>query len=335
MAAIDVSGNGQRTGRMRLGARSGTDLVEVNVHDGDTVGAQAVGNFGVRFLGVDTPEVSFQLPGRGFVSLTDPAWATYLKDPFAAEHGSYPIDPELRAALLPRLGTGAAANHAGYAAAAREFLVGEIKDDVAAMGTTPEEFQLHLSFADEVLDTYGRLLCYLNRRQPDPNLPSRRPRSYNERLLAAGLALPYFIWPNVEPFRAPRPLLASVPTPRQLPALAEEGALGAARRAVQAARAARLGVYDDVDPLRLEPFELRFLGRREMPSRWLVDLSGASGDVLLPPESYPRVPAGENRLFVGEEHVPLFELRGWRAGRALSVPAGLPSQPTVAAPVAV
>ncbi len=51
----------------RHGARRGT--VSQQVHDGDTVIVEADGNLGVRFLGVDTPEVSFTLPaGKRFVA---------------------------------------------------------------------------------------------------------------------------------------------------------------------------------------------------------------------------------------------------------------------------
>ena len=52
-------------------------------------------------------------------------------------------------------------------------------------------------FAFEVVDGYGRLLCFLNVREPDR---ARRPKNYNLRILRAGLAVPSFIWPNIDPF---------------------------------------------------------------------------------------------------------------------------------------
>ena len=47
------------------------------------------------------------------------------------------------------------------------------------------------------MDGYGRLLCFLNVREPDR---ARRPENYNLRILRAGLAVPCFIWPNIDPF---------------------------------------------------------------------------------------------------------------------------------------
>jgi hypothetical protein len=46
-----------------------------------------------------------------------------------------------------------------------------------------------------VIDRYGRFLSFVHR---DDRVA--RPRPYNEGLLAAGVAVPYFIWPNVAPF---------------------------------------------------------------------------------------------------------------------------------------
>jgi hypothetical protein len=86
-----------------------------------------------------------------------------------------------------------------------------------------------------------------------------------------------------------------------------------ARADVAAARAAGVGIYDEADPLRLMPFELRFLARKAPPDRWLIDL-GATGDELIPPHSYFRVERPEDRLFIPAEYVDLFESRGWRRG---------------------
>src|SRR3712207_4929577 len=69
-------GKGYRTVRVRLGERSGvTGSVRQQVYDGDTINVHGDGNFGVRFLGVDAPEISFTLPGgRRFIGLADPRW---------------------------------------------------------------------------------------------------------------------------------------------------------------------------------------------------------------------------------------------------------------------
>lgn len=115
-----------------------------------------------------------------------------------------------------------------------------------------------------------------------------RPRSYNEQLLAAGVAVPYFIWPNVAPFiRDPE-----VPEPRMPIGHAK---LDAARRAVAHARHDGLGVFAASNPLRLLPFEVRYLARtttgtsrsRPGPDRWVIDLSAGTSD-LLPPTATSR-----------------------------------------------
>ena len=61
------------------------------VHDGDTITVRALGNLGVRFLGVDAPEISFRLPGIGqqqFIPVSDPRWEAFLRDPFAGSEGA-------------------------------------------------------------------------------------------------------------------------------------------------------------------------------------------------------------------------------------------------------
>jgi hypothetical protein len=63
------------------------------VHDGDTVVSLLEGNVGIRFLGVDAPEVSFTFPGRkGFIRLTDPAWEAFL--PFELRYLARRTAPE-------------------------------------------------------------------------------------------------------------------------------------------------------------------------------------------------------------------------------------------------
>jgi hypothetical protein len=81
------------------------------------------------------------------------------------------------------------------------------------------------------------------------------------------------------------------------------------------ARERRLGVWGGEEPLRLLPFELRYLARLGPPDRWVLDLA-ARNDRLLAPQLYPRIVRPEDRLFVGEAFVPLFLSRGWRAVRS-------------------
>src|SRR6266536_3398924 len=88
------------------------------------------------------------------------------------------------------------------------------------------------------------------------------------------------------------------------------GALQVARQFVRDARTQHLGLFEGADPLRLLPFELRFLARRAAPERWVIDL-GRNDDTLIAPQAYFQVAAPEDRLFVPAEYVPLFVEKGW------------------------
>lgn len=310
--AIEQLASGLTIGHAALGRRGeARGSVAQQVHDGDTVTVEAMGNFGVRLLGVDAPEVSFTPPGRrGFVELSDPVWERFLTDPFAdgLPPLSGPIDPELKADLARRCGPGTGTNHARLAEGAHRALEGLVSADLAELGKAPEDFRFFLAFAHEVMDRYGRLLGYLNR---DQRGAANRPPSYNERMLREGWVIPYFIWPNINPFRRQGSLLEAVPRPGEAAHLAEsEPALRRAREWARQAQADGVGVYDKGDPLRLFPFELRFLAQRRTPDRWLIDLD-RSDETLVPPQRYFTV-RPESRLFVSAEYVPLFESAGWR-----------------------
>jgi endonuclease YncB( thermonuclease family) len=313
--ALRKTSEGFSVGFARLGRRGdGRGSPGQQVVDGDTVTVEADGNLGVRLLGVDAPERALTLPevateavdrrpGEPFVPLTDERWERFLSDPFA--DGSLRLRRSLRDHLEPLLGPGCAANHARFAATAKAALRALVESDLEEAGGSREEFRFFMAFASEVLDGYGRLLCYLNRDQPRPP----RPPTYNERLLVAGEVLPYFIWPNVDPFRVQPSLVDAVPRPGAAPPLADE------RAAVAAAREQGLGVWRGDEPLRLSPFELRYLARLTPPERWVIDVA-ARDNRLLAPQLYPRIDRPEDRLFVGEAFVPLFESRGWRAVRS-------------------
>jgi len=114
-------------------ARKAFDPISVRsaVHDGDTVKVQLLGNFSIRFLGIDTPEMTFQYPIIG--SSDDEKWLsvdrfdTYLNDPFSP---SYPdsaafknsLKPELVTHLQNYLGPNCAANHRRMAEEAKDAL---------------------------------------------------------------------------------------------------------------------------------------------------------------------------------------------------------------------
>ncbi len=284
------------------------------VHDGDTINVRALGNFGVRFLGIDAPEISFTLPGtETFVPLSDARWENYLSDPFATDLG--PFQPELaglRAYLQAHCGPGTATNHAELAVVAENALTAEITKDMETLGKNNDTFKFFLVFAFEIMDRYGRLLCYVNRDQPDPNTPEPRPRSYNERLLSTAHVMPYFIWPNIDPFRQQSSISDAVIPPGKANTLASgNNALAQARQAVSEARRQQIGIFDAANPLRLAPFEVRLLARRSAPDRWVIDL-GKNDDVLIQPQNYYTIANVEDRLFIPGEYVSLFVEKGWR-----------------------
>jgi endonuclease YncB( thermonuclease family) len=316
--AIEQLRSGLVVGHAMLGRRGQQrGSVAQQVHDGDTITAEATGNLGVRFLGVDAPEVSVPLPGTRlpFIDLDDARWEQVLADPFSAELDPIdpPLDGELQQHLVGRVGPGTAANHARLAEAATKALEDAVGQDLQELGKTKDDFRFFLAFAGEVMDRYGRLLAYLHPDQADVPAEQRK-LSYNERLLEAGWVSPYFIWPNINPFRRAPSLPDAVPAPGTAAQLAAtERSLHQARRWVQQARDRYQGLYQQQEPLRLLPFELRFLARRQPPDRWVIDL-GRGDDVLVPPQFYFEVANPEDRLFVPAEYVPLFVERGWRRG---------------------
>jgi hypothetical protein len=311
--AIQTLRSGLKVGFGRLGRHGGgPGSVARMIHDGDTLALEAAGNLGVRLLGVDAPEVSFPLPGESaFRSLGGAEWADFLDDPFRDAPLEFlnALGHPLRKHLTNgRFGAGAAANHARHAQAAQRALEGLVAQDMLELGQEPAAFHFFLAFAHDVMDGFGRLLCFANREQP----AAPRPRSYNERLLEAGAASPYFIWPNVNPFRRQPSLEEAVPSAGDLSAVLADPSLRSARDDVHAARLAHTGIFELDDPLRLEPFELRFLARHDPPSRWVVDLADPGTDVLRRPTRYHEIPHAEDRLFVPAELVPLWAERGWR-----------------------
>ena len=76
-------------GHAKLGLyKDHTGTVRRQVHDGDTIIVQVIGNLSVRFLGIDAPQISFTLPGeKAFLSISNPRWDEFFTDPFAANVG--------------------------------------------------------------------------------------------------------------------------------------------------------------------------------------------------------------------------------------------------------
>jgi endonuclease YncB( thermonuclease family) len=312
---LQLAGGGTLTvGHFGLGMQGAVaGSVKQQVHDGDTINVRAQGNFGVRFLGVDAPEISFRLPdsGKQFVSISDPRWDTFLTDPFADPAGAAfagMLSPTLLSHLQTSLGTGVGTNHSRHAVAAERELERQIEGDIAALGLTNDTFQFFLAFSTEITDRFGRLLAYIN----CDKKTTPRPLDYNTRLLKGGWVNPYFIWPNINPFRKESSLQAAVIQPGTANTIAtQDSVLRDARESVQAARQSQIGVFDSQDPLKLQAFELRFLGERRPPARWVIDLS-KNDDVLISPQEYHTIPNVEDRLFIPAEYLPLFEKAGWR-----------------------
>ena len=84
---ITILASGMRVGLSMLGRHGdgrGSPIQLQQVHDGDTIVVEAAGNLSVRFLGVDTPEISFTLAGSNqFRSVGGTDWSQFLNDPFA------------------------------------------------------------------------------------------------------------------------------------------------------------------------------------------------------------------------------------------------------------
>jgi hypothetical protein len=296
---------------IRRDANGQPQSLSASIPDGDTIGVHIGGSGSVRFLGIDTPEKAFELPGQGTRRLDSPEWEAYLTDPFLPQFGPFNLDPDLIAHLRTRIGPGGGTNHRHHGEKAEQALTALVQSDMNALGQNLTTFGYFLAFSFEVFDSFGRFLAFINRNQPNATNPSPRPLSYNERQLEAGVALPYFIWPNIDPFRTAS-LLDAVLAPGTANQVAQATpALSRARDFVRQARANGIGVFNPANPLRFEAFEVRYLGRREIPTRAVIDLS-RNDNVLLHPQSYFRIRNPEDRLFIPPAFVPLFVTRGWR-----------------------
>jgi len=308
--AIEQLKSGLIVGHAGLGFRGGvTGSVRQQVHDGDTINVRALGNFGVRFLGVDAPEISFKLPGEeGFTGLSDIKWERYLRDPFTNWPHESRLDEDLIDYLKAKIKPGVAMNQYRHATQAEDELEKEVSSDLEDLGQSEKEFQFFLAFAYEIMDRYGRLLCFINRYQPE----GERPLTYNERLLQAGVSSPYFIWPNINPFREKKPLVNAVIEPKKAKEEAQRDVmLRKAREGFRRARREGRGIFSSGDPLQLEPFEVRFLADQRRPTRWVIDLS-KNDDILIKPQKYYTIRNQEDRLFIPEEYVLLFVEKDWR-----------------------
>ena len=241
----------------------GVATVRQAVHDRDTVNVAPEGDFAIRFLGVETAERSFDFPWRAdeafsarnprFVCSAMQIGISFWPTCSGATGGDHrALNSVIQADLANRAGAGAAANHDFWARAGERFLEDEIERDRTNRGLVNADFRFFLAFAFEVMDGYGRLLCFLNVNEPDR---ARRPEDYNLRALRAGLALPYFIWPNIDPFLRTGSVTGAAGAPRPLrQAIADSRSLRIARETVRAVRTAGVGLYGGENPLQMMPF---------------------------------------------------------------------------------
>lgn len=313
--ALWVNRQGFKLGASKFGKHGqGTGSAKQIVHDGDTVNISLDRNIAIRFLGIDTPEISLQFPGsESFVAIKDERWADF----FSSGRWKWQIqlDPELMGYLENKIGDGknVSTNHSKLAKEAEDNLEKLVSQDLVTSGKEKTDFSFFMAFAHEFLDGYGRLLCYLH---PDKeNFDDKKQRiSYNERQLADGYAEPYFIWPNIQPFIKIRPFEEESITPSQFWTQIEGSKrLALARKSVKEARQAQKGIFGQ-ERLLVSAFELRFLARKRGPDRYVIDLENAGSNKLLPPEKYHQIQYPEDRLFVPREYVPIFRAYGWDTG---------------------
>lgn len=303
-------------------ARKGFDpkTVKSAVHDGDTINVQLLGNFSVRFLGIDTPETTMMYPNVG--SNNDGKWVsverfdTYLTNPFSVNYpDSSFFENSLTAGLVAHLqqyfGPNCAADHKQMAEESEDALEELIIAEYVERAEVGKHYSFFMAFSHEILDGYGRLLCYINRNNTKTEQAQNRYKySYNERMLENGMAFPYFIWPNVTPFFMPgTPIENSIPNASDLQNFIANSAtrLNKARNDVATARANGVGVWSKNI---LAPHELRFLARRKPPNRWVLNLKTCSSQLVKPTEYYT-IQNPEDRLYIDEHYIPIFLQKGY------------------------
>ena len=315
---FSVSPSGFKYGSTNFAVRRNERASTAQItHDGDTVSVSTSANLGIRFLGIDSPEISFDFPGkRGFLGLDNPAWTEFFTGPdLALKLKKY--GPTLSAYLKSVLGDGSgiAENHYHFAAKARENLRTEIEDDMRDAGKTNNDFAFFQAYAYEFLDGYGRLLCYLRPHRDNftEEPPATAAIDYNIRQLAGGFATPYFIFPNVDPFlRISNPLDKKIISPEGFwKFMAKAAKQNASRAAVAGARTRQVGIYDPAGPLRLLPMELRSIARGSKPNRYVIDLGQPGTNKLLDPELYFTIQNVEDRFYLPSMFADYFGLAGW------------------------
>lgn len=295
-------------------------------HDGDTIKVSSRGNFSVRFLGIDTPEISFEINGGGsFYHTGSQKWIDYLNDVCDLWND---MKDQLGAGLFNHLSgildnENVALNHNIHAKRAEDKLEDFITEDMELLELSKENMKFFIPFSYEIMDVYGRLLGFIHPDLKNQAItidnPPDRIDSYNDRMLKSGYSLPYFIWPNINPFRKESSIVDAVyNSPHELrDKMNNDHLFTQARENVKKARSEQVGVFEPdfsfdnhrTGKLLLEAFELRFLSRQKAPYRFFIDLNADDNVILPPTEYYNYLP--EDRLFIPQEYIPLFEKKGW------------------------
>jgi endonuclease YncB( thermonuclease family) len=295
--------------------------VKETVHDGDTLSVTADGDFSIRFLGIDTPEVSLSYPelkgdpnAGKWKSIIE--FTKYLSNPFDPRYDDFndykeKLGKGLIGYLEPLLNDNTAKNHASYAEKAQRVLEKFVQADLDERKQQDRDFRFFMAFSFEVMDRYGRFLCYLDRDNTKEER-QERPFTYNERMIQEGFAIPYLIWPNIDPFIGKESIVKAVPDINNFQQEIEKSKrLRNAREAIRKVRESKTGLFDSAGPLMLFPFELRYLARRSAPDRYVLDLSEKKPK-LIESTKYYKVENIEDRLFIPEEYVQLFIERGFQ-----------------------
>lgn len=206
-------------------------------------------------------------------------------------------------------------NHYNNSLRSAEILLEIIKKDHQKTVQSGKQYKFFFRFSHEILDVYGRLLGYIHQDKGEGERGSNE--SYNERMLKMGYAIPYYIFPNIDPFIKFNSILDAIPDVHgdrfafgRL--LQKSSKLRKAREAVTKIRSQKEpSLFTGENSLKLLPFELRFLQRRERLNRYVMDLSNPE-PVVYPPQDYHLIANEEDRLFIPEEYVFIFEKRGYK-----------------------
>lgn len=313
------------------------------VKDGDTLSIRFNGSIHTRLLNIDTAEKGLYLPDavkelltpeeqEQWNSLYRPInhyrWVEYLTDPFSSRYSDSTIyrdklGVELVGYLQNKLGDDCAINHYDFSKKASDVLTKKIKVDREEVESTGKQFGFRLGFSHELFDRYGRTLCYMSKASVRDgylqNLDQDPLQTYNEMMLATGNASPYFIFPSTDGFQKSYnhtfSLLKSIPdvtTDREAfyNFMQADTSLQKARNLVRDSRSISNSIWDPNRPLKLMAFELRYLQRRGLPDRYVMDLSSKEPKIY-PPRQYHVIPLEEDRFYIPYDYLLLFSCRGY------------------------